>query len=66
MTTDQRRRTIPLTRPLIGEAEAEASRRPILSGWLTQGPEVAAFEQEFATFTGAEYATAVSNCTTAL
>ncbi|WP_129633666.1 DegT/DnrJ/EryC1/StrS family aminotransferase [Candidatus Oscillochloris fontis] len=60
------RRTIPLARPLIGEAEAEASRRPIMSGWLTQGPEVAAFEQEFAAFTGAAHATAVSNCTTAL
>jgi dTDP-4-amino-4,6-dideoxygalactose transaminase len=66
MTTDQKRRTIPLARPLIGEAEAEASRRPIMSGWLTQGPEVAAFEQEFAAYTGATHATAVSNCTTAL
>ncbi len=66
MTTELKRRTIPLTRPLIGEAEAEASRRPIMSGWLTQGPEVAAFEQEFAAYTGAQHATAVSNCTTAL
>ncbi|NCC36351.1 MAG: aminotransferase class I/II-fold pyridoxal phosphate-dependent enzyme, partial [Chloroflexia bacterium] len=66
MTTAAKRMTIPLARPLVGEAEAEASRRPILSGWLTQGPEVAAFEQEFAAYTGAAYATAVSNCTTAL
>jgi dTDP-4-amino-4,6-dideoxygalactose transaminase len=66
MTTDLKRRSIPLARPLIGEAEAEAARRPIMSGWLTQGPEVAAFEQEFAAYTGATHATAVSNCTTAL
>jgi len=66
MTAEPKQRTIPLTRPLIGEAEAEAARRPIISGWLTQGPEVAAFEQEFARYTGAQYATAVSNCTTAL
>ena len=66
MTTEPKQRTIPLTRPLIGEAEADAARRPIISGWLTQGPEVAAFEQEFASYTGAQYATAVSNCTTAL
>ena len=66
MTTEPKQRAIPLTRPLIGEAEAEAARRPIISGWLTQGPEVAAFEQEFASYTGAQYATAVSNCTTAL
>jgi dTDP-4-amino-4,6-dideoxygalactose transaminase len=37
-----------------------------MSGWLTQGPEVAAFEKEFATYTGAQHAAAVSNCTTAL
>lgn len=57
---------IPIIRPLMDEAEADAARRPILSGWLTQGPEVAAFEKEFAAYTGAPYACAVSNCTTAL
>jgi len=57
---------IPIIRPFIGEAEAEAARRPILSGWLTQGPEVAAFEKEFAAYVGAPHACAVSNCTTAL
>jgi dTDP-4-amino-4,6-dideoxygalactose transaminase len=57
---------IPVAKPWIGEAEAEAARRPILSGWVTQGPEVAAFEREFADFVGAPYACAVSNCTVAL
>ncbi|ODS52467.1 MAG: aminotransferase DegT [Acidobacteria bacterium SCN 69-37] len=57
---------IPIAKPLVGEAEAEAARRPITSGWLTQGPEVAAFEQEFAASVGAAHACAVSNCTTAL
>ncbi|MER8564441.1 DegT/DnrJ/EryC1/StrS family aminotransferase [Mesorhizobium sp. M0924] len=57
---------IPIIKPTMDGAEAEAARRVILSGWVTQGPEVAAFETEFATFTGAPHAAAVSNCTTAL
>jgi len=58
--------SIPIARPVMDEREADAARRSILSGWVTQGPEVAAFEHEFAEYVGAPYACAVANCTVAL
>jgi len=57
---------IPIAKPALDEAEAEAAREVVLSGWVTQGPEVAAFENEFAAYVGAPHACAVSSCTTAL
>jgi perosamine synthetase len=57
---------IPITRPLVGQQEADAARKVVLSGWLSQGAEVAAFEADFAEFVGAKHACAVSNCTAAL
>ncbi len=57
---------VPVAKPIMDEREVEAARRAILSGWVTQGPEVAAFEREFAEYVGAPHACAVSNCTTAL
>src|SRR5690349_12963934 len=57
---------IPVARPWMDEQEAAAARRAILSGWVTQGPEVAAFEREFGDAVGAPHACAVSSCTTAL
>src|SRR6202051_3263607 len=52
--------------PMLEAAEAEAAHQAILSGWVSQDPQVAAFEREFAAFVGATHACAVSNCTTAL
>src|SRR6476660_1137820 len=52
--------------PVLEKAEAEAAREAVLSGWVSQGPQVAAFEREFAELVGAQHACAVSSCTTAL
>jgi perosamine synthetase len=57
---------IPLSRPAMDEAEADAARRAILSGWVTQGPEVARFEEAFAAAVGAPHACAVASGTAAL
>ncbi len=62
----EKRPFIPVYRPWLDEIEADAARRPILSGWVTMGPEVEAFEREFAAYVGAKHACAVSSCTTAL
>lgn len=57
---------LALAKPWLGEEEALAAREAILSGWVTQGPRVAAFEAAFCARTGAPYACAVSSGTTAL
>jgi dTDP-4-amino-4,6-dideoxygalactose transaminase len=50
----------------LGEEEAAAAREAILSGWVVQGPRVAAFEKEFAAAVGAPLAVACSSGTAAL
>ena len=59
-------RHIPYGRQLIDEDDIEAVSRVLRSDWLTTGPEVEAFENDFATFVGASHAVAVSNGTAAL
>jgi dTDP-4-amino-4,6-dideoxygalactose transaminase len=57
---------IPLAKPMLGKEEAQLAYDTILTNWVTQGPRVAEFEEKFAHYTGAKYAVALSNCTTAL
>lgn len=57
---------IPISRPEIGREEEEAVLRVLRSGRLAQGPEVAAFEEEFAELCRAPHAVACANGTAAL
>ena len=57
---------IPIAKPELGEAEIALVAETIRSGWITQGPRVAEFEETFAKRMGASHAVAVSNCTAAL
>jgi perosamine synthetase len=66
MTEQIKKRNIPITKAVFDQAEKDAIIKPLETGWVVQGPNVAEFERLFAAFTGAKYAKAVSNCTTAL
>ena len=57
---------IPITKPYFGDEEAEAARKAVESGWVSQGPKVAEFERAVADYCGVTEAIAVSSCTTAL
>lgn len=57
---------VPWTRPSIGAEEVDAASKVLGSGWLSQGPEVEAFEKEICNYIGCKYAVAVANGTVAL
>lgn len=57
---------LPYGRQMIDESDIAAVTRALRSDFLTSGPEVDAFEQEFAALVEAKHAIAVSNATAAL
>jgi len=57
---------VPFARPAMMGGEAAAIAEVIASGWVSQGPRVAAFEAAFAERVGAPEAVATTSCTTAL
>jgi dTDP-4-amino-4,6-dideoxygalactose transaminase len=60
------KRNIPISLPVTGEEEWQATREPLVSGWLTSGPKVREFEQLFAQRHQVKHALAVTSATTAL
>jgi dTDP-4-amino-4,6-dideoxygalactose transaminase len=57
---------LPFSPPLIGEEEIAEVVDTLRSDWITTGPKVKRFQQEFAAFVGAPDVFAVSSCTAAL
>jgi dTDP-4-amino-4,6-dideoxygalactose transaminase len=57
---------IPITKTIFGKEEAEAIVKPLETGWVVQGPNVAKFQEMFSGFTGAKHSHATTSCTTAL
>lgn len=57
---------IPIASPVLGAEEEAAVRRVLAGGRLVQGPEIEAFEAEFAAAAGVGAAVAVANGTLAL
>jgi dTDP-4-amino-4,6-dideoxygalactose transaminase len=57
---------IPITRAVFDDSEAAAVADVLRSGWVVQGPKVAAFEEGFRSFTGLPEAVACTSCTTGL
>jgi dTDP-4-amino-4,6-dideoxygalactose transaminase len=57
---------IPIMRPWLGTEEAVAVADVLASGWVAQGPKVAAFEAAVCEALGAKHGVATSSCTTAL
>jgi len=58
--------SIQWSKPLLEEDDMEAAIRVIRSGWLTQGKETRAFEDEIADVVQAKHAVMVNNGTAAL
>ncbi len=59
-------RSVALSLPCVGDDEWQALREPLESGWLTQGPKVAEFEDAFAARHRVAHAVATTSGTTAL
>ena len=57
---------LPFSPPLVGEEEIEEVVDTLRSDWITTGPKVRRFEEEFAEYVGAPAALGLNSCTAAL
>ncbi|MCP4723859.1 MAG: DegT/DnrJ/EryC1/StrS family aminotransferase [bacterium] len=57
---------IPIIKPYYSEEEEQAAAEVIRSGWVSQGPKVKEFEDIISDYVSANYAVAVTSCTSAL
>lgn len=57
---------IPIFRPWFDEAEVEAVREVLLSGWVGPGQKVEELEARFAHYVGASHAVSLNSCSAAL
>ncbi len=64
--TPVRQDFLPLTRPWIGPEEKQEVMDTLNGVWLSRGPKVSQFEEEFQNYTKANHAIAVCSCTAAL
>ena len=61
-----RNNLLPFSPPFVGEEEIAEVVDTLRSDWITTGPKVKRFEQEFAAFVGSPAALALNSCTAAL
>jgi dTDP-4-amino-4,6-dideoxygalactose transaminase len=66
VTKNESRSKVPFLRPELSEDEINEVVDTLRSGWLTTGPKVKLFEENFARAVNGKYAVALNSCTAAL
>lgn len=60
------KQSIPIAKPFLAKEEFELVQTALASGWISQGPLVAQFEEDVCRIVQAKYGIATTSCTTAL
>jgi dTDP-4-amino-4,6-dideoxygalactose transaminase len=61
-----RKKKMKLIEPVVGKEEMRNVSEVLRSGWLTEGSQVATFEERIKKYIGVNYAIAATSCTTAI